>query len=424
MLKAFNIFAVAVAAALLGTALRADFTLFDMAKDSMYITKGEFTGLQRTGVGDRLTLRCDTMIKGALPVGTEVTLEAFEPAPADAALGRDVIVGFNLINGKHYFLHHPFAQRGAFYFETDDTAPNGLEQTERALRNLLVINEPRLPLIVAELQKRLQYEDAGYEGSFPADLIQAWRSELILQASWKNTWAARDAAKALVDHKLFKGTCSVEEICMIGALVANSEVGSITRAYMLELIRTESSAHPSMNVLVGMVREEVSQACVGKLSNLLKVCQDRPAVLAAMGELISNSNSSVQMRCNGLQILQALRDVNGLVHVHAAIRAEMARGADNSKPVLRRAFDAMRSTPDTSNAKVIEDFQATEICTASWEMTQYSWVAYAMIDTTGSNVKIAQMFTSEKNEARKNFFNKLMPQNKVYRELLIIHPES
>lgn len=424
MLKSLNIFAVAVGATLLGGALQANVTLFDMAKDSMFITKGEFVGLSRTGTGDRLTLRCDTMIKGDLATGTEVTLEAFEPAPADAALGRDVIVGFNLINGKHYFIHHPFAQRGAFYFETDDKAANGLEQSERALRNFVMINAPHKAEIEAELRKRLQYQNAGYEGEFAAPLVNAWKAELLAQAAWAETWAARDAAKALVDHDLFKGKLTVAEMQLVGGLIAQSEVGSIGRAYMLELVRNEASAHPALPTLLAMVREETSQACVGKLSNLLLVAEDRAAVLANMGQLINSPSSSVQTRCNALQILQALKDAAGLEHVYAAIVAESAKGGDCSKPVLRRAFEALKANPNTANVPVIETFLAGEVATASWEMTQYAWVAYSMTDTTATNQKIYQMLLSSDSKAKKSFFNKLLPVNKVYRELLIIHPES
>lgn len=424
MQKALNIFAVAMGAALLGGVLQANVTVFDMAKDSMFITRGEFVGLERTGVGDKLTLRCDTMIKGSLATGTEVTLEAFEPAAADAALGRDVIVGFNLINGKHYFQHHPFAQRGAFYFETDDKHADGLAWTERALRNFIAINEPHKAEIEAELRKRLQYQNAGYEGEFAAPLINAWKAELLVQASWKDTWAARDAAKALVDHALFKGQCSVAELQQVGGLVPQSEIGSICRAYMLELIRNEPSAYPGLPVLFAMVAEETSQACVGKLSNLLLVAEDRAAVLGRMGELINAEGSSAQVRCNALQILQAIKDKAGLPHVHAAITAEMNRGGDHSKPVLRRAFDALKAMADAQNITLIETFLAGEIAAGSWEMTRHAWVAYAMVDSTATNQKMNQLYSAEQNPAKKKFFQAMLPQNKVYRELLIIHPEA
>ncbi|MBX3473461.1 MAG: hypothetical protein KF754_03695 [Planctomycetes bacterium] len=425
MRKAMNIFAVTLGATLLGGALQANFTVFDMAKDSMFIARGEFVGLQRTAQGDRLTVRCDTVIKGDLATGTEVTLEAFEPAPADAALGRDVIVGFNQINGKHLFLHHPFAQRGAFYFETDDKHPAGLSQTERALRNFIAINEPHKATIEAELRKRLILQDAGYEGEFEPTLIKSWKAELLLQASWADTWAARDAAKALVDHALFKGQCTVAELQSIGALVPQSEVGSIGRAYMLELIRTETSAHPSTAALVAMVREETSQACVGKLSNLLLVAADRPAVIEAMGSMISSEDSTDQMRCNALQILQAIKDPAGLVHIQAAVTAQAAKGADHSKPVLRRAFEALKANPSASSIALLDSFLAGEVAASSWEMTQYAWVAYSMIDTQETNQKIFKMLRDNAdNKAKKAFFNKLVPDNKVYRELLIIHPEK
>lgn len=424
MQKVLNTLAIMTCTALLGSTLQAHMTLFDMAKDAMYIAKGEFVSLQRTGVGDKLTLRCDAMIKGQLATGTLVTLEAFEPAPADEALGRSVIAAFHSSQGKHYFLNHPFSQRGAFYFETDDTATDGLERSERALRNFIAINQPHEAVIVTELRKRVERQDLSYQGQFSNELINAWKAELLNQVSWTGTWAARDAAKALVDHTLFKGKCTPEELGMVGELLAGSETGSIGRAYMLELIRTEQAAHPPLPVLISMVREETSAACVGKLSNLLVIVEDRNKVLAGMGAIITDAQSSVQMRCNALQILYAIRDVNGLEFVHGAIRAEMNRGALHSKPVLRRAFDALKSTPSESNIAVIQEFQASEICTASWEMTQYAWVAYAMVDTPATNQKLQQLFVSETNVRNKRFFNLLLPVNKVYREIWIIHPES
>jgi len=424
MFKFRHIPALALAAMICGGTLHANFTLFDMAKDAMFIAKGEFVALQRTGIGDRLTLRCDSMIYGEMPANGHVTLEAFEPAPADEALGRPAIVAFNRINSTFYFLHHPFSQRGAFYFETDDVAPDGLVQSERALRNFLAINQPHWEAIRGELRKRLQYGDAGYEGNFSVELTNEWKSELLRQVTWTGTWAARDAAKALVDHALFKGRCTVEELQLVGGVVPSSEVGSIGRAYMLELIRNELSAHPQLPVLVAMVRQETSQACLGKLSNLLVVIEDRAKVLAEMGAIITDAAANDQMRCNALQILQALRDPGGLVHVHGAVRAEMNRGASHSMPVLRRAFAALKSTPNESNLPLIQDFQASEICIASWELTRHAWVAFAMIDSEATNQKLRDAFDAEPVVGRRQFLNSLMPENKVYREMLIIYPEK
>lgn len=424
MKKILNILAVAFGVSLLAGAAHANFTLFDMAKDSMYIARGEFVSLERTGVGDRLTLRCDKLIKGELAVGTQVALEVFEPAPADEALGRDVIVGFNLIHGKYYFLHHPTAQRGAFYFETDDKAANGLDQSERALRNFIAINAPHTEAILQQLRLRLQLESQAYEGVFETSLIDAWKAELLNEMAWSGTWAARDAAKALVDHDLFKGNCTPDEIDRVGAMIPASEVGGIGRAYMLERVRHQKSAHPALSALVAIVREETSQACVGKTSNLLLAHEDRAKVLAEMGAIINDTLATPQMRCNALQILGALRDKNGLSFVHDAIRAEMNRGNDNSKPILRRAFDALKTTPGEASIGVITDFQASEICTKSWEMTQYSWIAMSMIDTEATNQKVALQLSKETNPQRRKFYQLLLPQNKVWREVMIIHPES
>ena len=69
MRKAIATLAVITVMTLVSTALQANFTMFDMAKDSMYIVRGEYTGLERTQKGDRLTLRCDVIIKGDLVVG-------------------------------------------------------------------------------------------------------------------------------------------------------------------------------------------------------------------------------------------------------------------------------------------------------------------------------------------------------------------
>jgi hypothetical protein len=411
-----------MAATLLAGALHANFTMFDLAKDSMFIVRGEFSGLERTPAGDKLTIRCDEVIKGDLEAGTAVVLEAFEPAPADEALGREVIVCFNLINGKHYFLNHPFAQR-SFVFETDDVATDGLDRNEQSLRAFMAINEPHTELIQTELRKRLELETMDYAGEYPEPLIFSWKDELLRQAAWSGTRAARDAAKALVDHDLFKGKATIADIDAVGALVPFSAIGDIERAYMLEFIRQQPSAHPSLDVQLKMLHEETSQACVGKLSNLMLQIENREAVLTAVGAMATDRGIQSRSRVNALQMLQALADVNGLPHVHAAITAEL-EAETFDKEVLRRAFSALRSTPDAASTDNLEQYIAHPVVAESWELTQRAWVAYSMINSEHTNQKLRDMYNSAPNPAAKRLYQKLLPENQIIRKLMIIHRED
>ena len=422
MRKALATLAVVAVAVLLSSALQANFTMFDLAKDSMFIARGEFTSLDRTAAGDRLTLRCDEMIKGELADGTEVTLEAFEPAPADEALGREVIVCFNLIKGKHLFLYHPFAQR-SFIFETDDVAAKGLDQNEQSIRNFMAINEPHTEVIISELQKRLEL-GLAYEGQYDAPLIDQWRAELVRQASWAGTRAAKDAAKALVEHALFKDTVTLDDLHAIGQLVPQSAVGTLERAYMLELIRNEVSAHPNFDAQMVMLSEETFDACVGKLSNLMAQVENRELVLSEVGALATNRNLTVRTRVNALQMLEVLKDKAGLPYVQNAISGELDNPETFEKDVLRRAFMALRSTPDVTNIDVITASLESDIFEASWELQQRAWVAYAMIDTTATNAKIESECTASEDLARRRFFKKLLPAYKMARKLMIIHNED
>ncbi|MCA8913129.1 MAG: hypothetical protein KDB82_15620 [Planctomycetes bacterium] len=426
MRKAIATLAVVTVAVLLSSALQANFTMFDLAKDSMFIARGEFTSLNRTAAGDRLTLRCDELIKGDLAAGSEVTLEAFEPAPADEALGREVIVCFNLINGKHYFLYHPFAQRSFTFGDgPDDQVPNALDQDEQSIRNFMAINAPHQEVILTELRKRLEMQDSGYEGEYDKALINEWKAELLKQVTWAGTRAAKDAAKALVEHKLFKGTCTVDELRAVGQQVTHSQVGSLERAYELELIRQEPSAHPTLEEQLNMLREETSQSCVGKLSSLMNQVENREAVLAGVGMMAQDANMPAQSRVNALQMLQALKDTAGLPYVHAAIQGELERGPDANKDVLRRAFSALRSTPSETNVDIIEASLDSDYVKESWELQQRAWVAYAMIDSEETNATItAKCNESFSNKGLHKFFQKLLPTNKIIRKLIIIHPED
>lgn len=408
-------------AVLLSTSLHANFTLFDMAKDSMFITRGEFTSLERTPTGDRLTLQCDEMIKGELEPGTQVVLEAFQPQAADDALGRVAIVCFNLIDGKHYFVNHPYSWR-SFIFEESDVHPSGLDQNETALRNFVAINRPHEEQILTQLQKRSEYSDLSYMGEFDSALIQAWKDELLNQAAWAGTVAARDAAKALVEHELFKGVVTVSDLEALGEIVPQSATGTIERAYLLEAIRNQNSAHPGFETLVGMVREETSEACVGKLANLF-VPVDREMVLGAMGEMATNRNHGEQSRVNALQVLEAFKDTDGLPYVHKAIEGELEAG-DTSKKVVRQAMMALRQTPDSSNVEFLAGCLEHEYISESWELTQRAWVAYAVVDSNETNNVIRNQFVSADNAAKKRFFQKLLPSNKIIRKLMIIHPED
>lgn len=403
----------------------AAFTLYDLARDSMYVARGEFIELERTAGGDRLHLRCDKMLKGDMAPGAEVILEAFEPAPADSALGRDVLVGFNLINGKYYFNLHPYAWR-SFYFEESDPAPNGMNQNEECLTRFIDINRPHKATIESELRKRLELQTLEYEGQFSNELINEWKAELLAQMARPGTVAARDAAKAFIDHTLFRNTLTVEEMRYVGSLLKASNPGTLERSYMLEIVRNEASAHPSLAVMVGMLREETADYCVGKLSNLFSAVEDRAKVIGTVGAMAADSTESVQVRINALQTLAAMGDVSAVAFVQSALTGEMERGGDFNKNIVRGSLKALRRLSSESSTELLEAYIATEQCSASWELTRRAWIAYAMIDSNATNTKIRQVFdaTPKTEVAKRKFFGRLLDINKINRELLMVFNED
>lgn len=422
MRKVIATLAVLAAAVVLPGALHANFTLFDQAKDSMFIARGEFSSLERTNAGDRLTLRCDEIIKGDIVPGTEVVLEAFEKAPSDEALGRDVIVAFNLVHEKYYFLNHPYPKR-AFTFETDDVADDGLDRNEQALRAFVAINAPYKTIIEDELRKRIERNQLGYQGTFDQPLLDQWRGELLTQTGYAGTRAARDAAKALVEHTLFKETLNVGQIQIVSDNLTRSAVGTVERAYMLELVRTFPETHPGLPLLIQMLQEETSQACVGKLANLMVLVEDREGVLAAVGSMATDPAYSVQSRINALQMLQAMGDTDGLVHIHNALLAEL-ESPDFDKDLLRRAFKALRDVPDPANVPVLQTCLDHSVVSESRELTERAWLAFAMVDTEETNATLRTRFLSESNVAKKRFFERLLPHDKMNRKLMMIHNED
>lgn len=425
MRKAIATLAVLAAAILAAPGLYANFTMFDLAKDSMFIVRGEFTSLERTDAGDKLVLHCDEVITGDdLKAGMDVVLEPFERAHADDALGREVIVCFNLMDGKHYFLNHPHGQR-SFIFESSDVAPDGLDRNEQALRNFLAINEPHMREIRDELRKRLQFEDAGYMGSFDSELLEDWKAELLNQVSWTGTRAAKDAAKALFEHSLFKDLVTVADLEQVGSIVPSSAPGTIGRAYMLELIRQQDSAHPSLPVLLDMLREETSQACVGKLTNLFLASskENRETVIGEIGEIVTSVSAPEQARVNALQVFEGLEFTESLPFVREALQMEV-ESTGKSKEVVRGALKALRTTHDGDNLELLQSTLESDYVSESWELTQRAWVALAMINSDESNEAVFDAWRNEKVRARKDFFRKLLPENKLVREMIIIHRED
>jgi hypothetical protein len=406
MKKILATLAAAIALSLFAQSGHAAFTLYDLARDSMYIARGEFVSLQRTGEGDLLTLRCNTWIKNwsgeALEQGAEVVLQPFEQHHADGALGRDVIVGFNLINGKYYFNNSPFAWR-SFYFENSDHAVDGLARNEQALRNFVDINRPYDEGIRAELGKRLIMQSLQYEGEWDEDrfpgLKDAWTTELLNQMGWAGTVAARDAAKAFVDHPVFRWTLSETQMQQVGTLLKSSQSGSLERSYMLEIVRRDTAAHPSLNTMMGMLREETMDFCVGKLSALIFQHADREAVISAVGDM-AVQRENTQARINALQTLAALADNTALPYVHSILATEQAMGNDKEKfdkDAVRGALKALKKMRDTSSEAVLEAYLASEQCKASRELTKRAWIAYSLIDSNNTNARIATEFNTEKN---------------------------
>lgn len=398
--------AVLLCAAIIGGAAQAGYTLFDTAKDAGYIVRGEFVGLERTDRGDRLTFRCDKVLNGEVEVGQEVTIEPIDKAYNDAALGREAIIGFNLRDGKFYSTW----LRRSIYTELDDVAGNGLDINEAAITALLEINAPHMEAI-------------RNNQPLPASLFEAWRVELIRQAGQSGSWAARDAAKVLFEHSLLKGTLSAEQMREIGGLVPKSAPGTIERAYMLSLVRTHLDVHPDLNTQFEMLMEETSEACVGKLANLISV-KDRAAVLSRLDLIVEDKNSTSQQRVNALQVLEGLRDTDGLSTVHGVLSSEVANGESFDKDVVRRALLALRTTPHDSSVTPLEDFIRSDIGKNSRELSERALIAYSVIDNDTTNGKLIHMYLNAPNPAQKQFLRKLLPVNKETRLLVQIFNED
>jgi hypothetical protein len=395
--------------------------LFDLAKDSHELVRGEFTALERTPLGDRLELRVDRVLNGTKSVGDRVWIEPYEPAYADRALGQDALVGFYESGGKYYLVWHPFSDRSVI-MEMTDHAENGLDLNEQALNRFLQINQPYAELIRSEVMLRFEYEDLSYPGEFPQELINEWKAELLHQMSWRGTVAARDAAKAFVDHPLFRYSLTVDELRYVGGLVANSYPSTIERGYMLEVIRNEFSAHPSLPVLLDILREDRNTAVVGKLANIFNAVPDRGEVLTRLGSLASDRNQPRQVRCNALQVLGALADVEGIHWLHQTLMAEMEAGESFDKPVMRRLMMAYDATRDESSVEMLEVFFEIDICKNSWELTRRAWRAYSLIDSERTNARIRAEYRDRTELRDKRFFGHLF--NAVTRELIMIHNED
>jgi hypothetical protein len=395
--------------------------LVDLAKDSPELVRGEFTGLERTVKGDRMQLRIDTVLKGTKKPGDVVWIEPYEPAYSDRALGEDAIVGFYESSGKYYFIWHPVADR-AVIMQFTDHAADGLNQNEQALRRFLAINEPHDELIHREVMRRYELQDLSYPGEFPQDLLDAWKAELLHQMAWRGTVAARDAAKAFVDHPHFRHTLTKEELRYVGSLVAASQPGSIERGYILEIIRNEFSAHPELSVLDRVLREETSTAVVGKLTNIYNAVQDRAEVLTRLGKIAADREEQSRVRQNALQVLAGLADVDGISWVHQTLMAEMEAGEEFDKGVLRRVFMALDRTRHASSTEVLEAFFETDMCKDSWELTRRAWRAYSLIDTRRTNNRIREEFHAREVPGQKRFFGHLT--NEITRELIMIHNED
>lgn len=402
--------------------LQANYTLFDLAKDSAHIVRGEFVELERTAKGDRLTIRCDKILKGDIAANTEITLEPFEIHKADDALGREVIVGFDLLEGVYVFNKAPFAWR-SFYFEETDTAPNGLDMNEKALSAFVAINALHQDEITEQLNMRSEQQDLSYEGHFSEELINIWKVELLKQMQLKGSWAARDAAKAVVDHDLFKNRMTVAELQQIGTIISDAQVGTLGRAYMLEAIRQEASAYPAREVLIQIVREETSQSVVGKVSNLLIVDEDRAAVLEMIGSMINGSAETTQARINAMQVLLGLRDEVGVAHVHTALQTEM-ESADFNKDIVRAALETLRAVPSEDSVTSLEAYMESDQFINSWELRQRTWIAFARIDSEYTNAKIKTAWESETNAREKGLLKKMLEVNKKLRLIYIVHKED
>ncbi len=416
MRKVLYSLAMITAFSLMASPCFAGFTLFDTAKDTMFIARGEFTSLERTNNGDKLVFRCDAAIKGS--ISGEVTLEPFEVAPADAALGREAIVGFDLINGKYYF-SSTNRRRGVFMQE------DGIEQCELALKSLVAINAPYQPLIEGELRKRLEYQSMAYEGEFPVELIDAWKADLVKQCKLHGSAAARDAAKCLFEHNLFKGKVTLADLQKVAVEVPLTPVGSTERSFMMLVIRNENSVHPDFETLLAMLKEETADMNVGRLAELFNA-KDHNMVFAAMDVIVKDTTATEQQQVNALQILQAFRQVSTLTTIRYALKAQQDAGVEGMrKNVARRALLAMRDIPDASSVEALTSFLVSDVSVKKFEFQKRAFLALSVIDTDQTNAMIRAKFVASKdNPALKQFLRGLLAENKDWRLAVMIHNED
>ncbi|MCC6574219.1 MAG: hypothetical protein IT462_10550 [Planctomycetes bacterium] len=403
--------------------LQAGFSLFDTAKDSGYIARGRFIGLERTAGGDRLTFRLDSFIKGSI-AETEVVIEPFDKAYNDVAVGQDAIVGFTRSNVDQKY-RTSWGIRSIFL-------PNqNLTSCDTALQNLVAINAPYQAVIDAELAKRAEYQDPGYEGVFPGALMEAWRTELLSQISLAGSDAAKSAAQVLVEHKLFKGTVGPSQLAQyVAPRVTLTPSGTKERAYVLMLIGSQPSLYPNTDELFTMLGQEMPNSeisCAGHIAGLLRI-KPRTDVVTRLQTLVTG-DIDTPVKANALFVAETLKDISTLPMVQGLLTAQSALGADADLTLTRAALKVLRATPHSSSAQLLVDFLASDLCKQDknpdtwWEMTRRGIVAYAMINNPTTNAKVREWFFAAEG-ARRQYLRFMIEENKDWRPVVMIFNEK
>jgi hypothetical protein len=411
--------AASIAAAAFAAPAFAGYTLFDTAKDSMFVGKGEFVALQRTPDGDRLTLRVSEWLKGEMPgASVNVVIEPFDKAYNDAAIGQKAIVGFNQVNGKFYT---PFASRSIFL------AHENLAACEDALRGLCAINKPYDAVIKQELRKRLEYRSLAYEGDFSGqpELLAQWREELIRHTGLVASDACRDALKCFWEHEFFKNTLTRDEKARIAKNLPRTSPGVRAdvneRSFMILLLREDKDLLPDIDTQFRMLAEEVADFNVSRLAETMQHF-DRGQVLARLGEMLKNRELTAQQRDNAALVLLALKDKKGLPLLREVLASESTGAFKPERQVVRRVLMAMREIPDASNTGALEAFLATDFARKSREFRQHAIAAYAMVDSAETNKRLGEWLNAADNDADRAFFRNML--DKERRAIVVIHRED
>lgn len=404
------------------------YSLFHDVLRGTHIAVGNVTAVTTTRPDNLITFEPSEYLMGDPLATTSIDLISGVNSDLSELVGQRVVLSFIETPDGEYGLTHGVHSLTPDHFTV---TANGVAHeltfgvdTSIAMYKQLLLTKAEYGEVI-DVALAANPEDGNFE--LPSSLVGEWAYTLVQYLGESNTRAADHAGRTLYNEPVFKNALTEDMLGTIKQHVVTSEPQSYDRGWMYMLLAREGSELRLHDVMQN-VRDEVAKINLDHIAEYLHEVHDEEDVVTELANIYTSVANTVDERRNAVIVAGQFGSRQSLPYLHQLLGN--VSGLDLQRELLNTLY-FLRSeesfTPLVNyingGTAVTESGKQRDVL-ENRELYKRAIRAIAVIDSEHSNLYLRQAYTTVKEENAtwvREFMWPLLPQNKHWRELVMIH---